>query len=54
MNFDELKKDIKMEIDRCEHEIYKVDIEMARLQGKREELHDRKNRLLGLVDDVST
>lgn len=50
MNYEELKNGIQMEIDRCDYEISKIDIEVARLMGKREELHDRKNRLSGLVE----
>lgn len=50
MDADKLKEEIENERKRCENEIRKIDIEMSRLQGKREELEDRKTMLWGFLN----
>lgn len=50
MEFEKLKEEIKNEWERCGIEIKRIDIEMARLQGKREEIEDRKTMLWGFLN----
>ena len=50
MEQEELLEEIKKEYQRCDYEIKKIDVEIARLQGKREELEDRKTMLYGLLN----
>ena len=46
----ELQESIQKEMESCKRNIAKIDIEMARLHGKREELDDRKTMLFGLLN----
>lgn len=46
----ELITEIQNEKSRCENEIRKIDMEIARLNGKREELSDRATMLRGFLN----
>lgn len=50
MTFEELKEELEHEYKHCEIEIRKIDVEMARLQGKRDELDNRKTMIWGLLN----
>ncbi len=49
-DFEELKEKIEIERKSCENEIRKINIEMAKLQSKRECLEDRKTMLWGFLN----
>lgn len=49
MDFDQLKEEIEKERDRCRGEIRRIDIEIAKLQSRRECYEDREIMLLGFL-----
>lgn len=50
MNFEKLKEEIENERKHCENEIKKIDIEIAKLQSRRECYEDRKAMLWGFLN----
>lgn len=50
MDFEKLKEEIENERKHCENEIRKIDIEIARLQARRECYEDRKAMLWGFLN----
>ncbi len=51
MDFEKLKEEIENERKHCEIEIRRIDVEIAKLQGKREALEDRKTMLWGFINN---
>lgn len=48
-----LNKEIENEMKHYESEIRKIDVEMSRLQGKREAFEDAKTMLYGLLNKLT-
>lgn len=50
MNEKELIESIKNEMESCDIKIHNINIEISRLQGKKEELDDRKTMLFSFLN----
>lgn len=50
MSEKELGDQIEKEYERCKNSIYAIDKEMCRIQGRREELEDRRQMLWEIIN----